>query len=94
MPYMGTQEPRVGMSCITCNCHICMIVLLLHPRLQKALTMQSYLHSRWLEQQIKRVNYRHVVAIWKCDHIAEPDIPSSYNGNGWKLVWDPVAIVV
>ena len=44
-----------------------------------------------IELQIKHVNYRHVVLIWKRDYIAEPDIAHFFNG---KPGWDPGAVVV
>ena len=51
---------------------------------EASISIQTYLLATDDWSNRSNVYYRYVVAIWKCDHIAEPDIPSSFNANGWK----------
>ena len=86
VPYLGAQEPIVWMNWISWNSHICLIQLILRLRPKKLVFANLPLCQGCLGQHIKRV-----IVIGKWDHIAEPDIPSSFNGHGWTNPW---AIIV
>ena len=79
VPYVRIQLPTAWIRGVTWNSHDCAIQLILHSRPQKASTMPKMC---WATHQC--VIDLHIVAIWKQDHIAEPDIQASFNGNRWE----------